>query len=199
MIFQQQPDAQAREELHDYAFAALQLLIEKGCVDLARPPSPPTNKRIATTAAAATSAAETTAAGGGGSPRGAGEGVHGNKTSLPKPPLPASKRQKVVPAQQQGAQTPLVKTGMGTGAPVPSTGQERVFHEVRSAGGGRGGGGGDGDRAAGGGRRGADDWLLMPTKLGMAIFRSSMPPGDGLMVYRDLSGDVAASFVSSVV
>lgn len=31
---------------------------------------------------------------------------------------------------------------------------------------------------------------LVPTKLGMAIFRSSLGPAEGLMVYRDLSGAV---------
>lgn len=32
---------------------------------------------------------------------------------------------------------------------------------------------------------------IAPTKLGLAIFRSSMMPGDGLVVYRDLSGESA--------
>lgn len=41
-------------------------------------------------------------------------------------------------------------------------------------------GGGDEDRGSG---------FLTPTKLGLAIFRSSMAPGDGLAVYRDLSGE----------
>lgn len=31
---------------------------------------------------------------------------------------------------------------------------------------------------------------LVPTKLGMAIFRSSLGPAEGLLVYRDLSGAV---------
>lgn len=37
-------------------------------------------------------------------------------------------------------------------------------------------------------QEGEDKRLLVPTKLGLAIFRSSMAPGDGLAVYRDLSG-----------
>lgn len=196
-MYQQQPDAEAREELHDYAWAALQLLIEEGCVELVRPPSPPTDKRpttFTTAASTAAAAATTTAAaaemntvGSGGSTRGAVAVVHG-LDSLPQPPLPASKRQKVVHAQHQGVQTPLVRAGVDTAAAVPCGGQDRGFQGSRGAGGGDGDGGG-GDRGAGGENVGGDDRLLMPTKLGMAIFRSSMPPGDGLMVYRDLSGE----------
>lgn len=188
LVYQQLPDAEARENLHDYAWAALELLIEEGCVELVRPPSPPTNKRlvISTTAAAA---AETRTAAGAGSTRGAVAVVHG-QASVPEPLLPASKRQKVVAIQQQGAQTLLVRVGVGTAVAVPCGGPDKGFQGFRSAGGGGGGGDGGGDcRGAGDGSGGGDDRLLVPTKLGVAIFRSSMPPGDGLMIYRDLSGE----------
>lgn len=38
---------------------------------------------------------------------------------------------------------------------------------------------------------------LMPTKLGMAIFRSSLGPAEGLMVYRDLSGAIVVQCVTA--
>ena len=91
---------------------------------------------------------------------------------------------KPVGAQQQGAQAPPVRVGVGTAAPLPSRGQERGLQEIGSA------CGGDGCGAGSDGSAGGEEWLLVPTKLGMAIFRSSMPPGDGLMVYRDLSGNL---------
>lgn len=42
---------------------------------------------------------------------------------------------------------------------------------------------------AGGGAGGEGAGRLSPTKLGLAIFRSSMAPGDGLVVFRELSGE----------
>lgn len=187
-MYHQQPDARARDELHDHAWAALQLLIDEGCVELVRQPRSPTDKRVVPSTNPATPAtAEAKTAGGGGSARGAVAVGHGHG-SLLEPPLPASKRQKVAPGQQEGAHTPRVRAGVGTAIPVARGGQDKGFEELRSAGGdgdNRGGGG----PAAGHGGVGEDDRLLMPTKLGMAIFRSSMPPGDGLMVYRDLSGE----------
>lgn len=202
LIYQQQPDDEAREELHDYAWAALQLLVEEGCVELVRPPSPPTNKMLA---ASTTAAAETDTVEGTGSTRGAGAVVHRQEESLPELAVPASKRQKVVGAQHQGVQALPVRVAAGTTVPLPSRGRDRGLQEVKSAGGGGGGGGGcggsggGGARDAGGGSRGEDDWLLVPTKLGMAIFRSSMPPGDGLMVYRGLSGECLSCVSLDVV
>lgn len=133
LIFYQQPDEAGREVIHDYAWAAIQLLIDEGCVTLVA--SPATREREAAVA----------------------RKKRGVAAYLP----PSAKRLK----PQQGA--PL------GGDVVPSVGR---FSTSTGS-----------DHGAGEAERG-----LVPTKLGLAIFRSSMSPGDGLAVYRDLSGRVDA-------
>lgn len=138
LVFYQQPDEASREVIHDYAWAAVHLLIDEGCVELVAPPT--ATERDANF------------------PR----GKRGVAAHLPPP----AKR----PKPRQGA--PL------GGDVVPS-----VSRVSTSTG---------GDHGAGE----AERWLV-PTKLGLAIFRSSMSPGDGLAVYRDLSGRCMYGFVRS--
>lgn len=183
LVYQQQNDEADREELHNYAWAALQLLIEEGCVELVRSPPPLADKRVTATSTATATATAANVPGGGGNPRGkvAAAAIHG-QAYLPAPPLRSAKRQKGYVAQQQGAQTLLVTNG-----------RTAVAAAAVSCG-GRGGGVQESGSVGGGGVGGEtpeeDGRVLIPTKLGMAIFRSSMPPGDGLTVYRDLSGRV---------
>lgn len=133
LIFYQQPDEAGREAIHDYAWAAVQLLIDEGCVELV---APPTTREWETKVA------------------------RGKRRVAAHPPPPAKR-----PKPQQG--TPL------GGDVVPSVGRVSGHTEI--------------DHGAGK----AERWLV-PTKLGLAIFRSSMSPADGLVVYRDLSGRVDA-------
>ncbi|CAM9111170.1 unnamed protein product [Pylaiella littoralis] len=202
LVYQQQDDEAGREKLRDYAWAALQLLVDEGCVELVRPPPPLSDKRVtaaaatptstvtttttATTATATATATATNAPGGGGNPLGgvAAALAHG-QTLLPVPPPPPAKRQKGCVSRQQGAQTPPVTVGNAAAAAAAATavscgGRGRGIEQSGKVIGGGGGVGGESSEE--------DGRVLMPTKLGMAIFRSSMPPGDGLTVYRDLSG-----------
>lgn len=136
LIYYQQPDGAGRDGIHDYAWAAVQLLIDEGCVALVAPPT--TGEREAAVT----------------------RGKRGVAAYLPPP----SKRSK----PQEGATL--------EGHVAPSVG--RVSTPA------------GGDRSTGE----AEKWLV-PTKLGLAIFRSSMSPGDGLTVYRDLSGEVDAGHI----
>lgn len=204
LIFHQQPDEAARDRLHDYAWAAMQLLIDEGCVELIQPPTPAVAKPTATatkaTASASLVAATTSTSGGaggggkgGGSKRVADAATHA--THAPAAYVPAKRSKPIVVGQQLGAQSPPFAVHNNTAAAARARrataamscgAQDGDFRkEPRS---------GDLGSASGVEEAVIDDRLLVPTKLGLAIFRSSMPPGDGLMIYRDLSGRGGGGF-----
>ncbi|CAM9666820.1 unnamed protein product [Scytosiphon promiscuus] len=193
LVFHQRPDEAAGEKLHDYAWAALQLLIDEGCVELVRRPFLPVETRAARTATAATSGvvvAPPEARRGGG-----GEGERADHkreveaaSSLPAPSLPAAKRPKYVVRDQGGRQASPGRTASDATAAAVTIAPAGAphGHQYLSLKESRGSGGG-GSSSAVASAAAKDDGLVVPTKLGLAIFRSSMPPGEGLTVYRDLS------------
>ncbi|CAM9228744.1 unnamed protein product, partial [Hapterophycus canaliculatus] len=193
LVYHQRHDEAAGEELYDYAWAALQLLVDEGCVELVGPPSPRVENRVKTTAAAtAAGGIDVPEGGGGGGGRGDRRRVDHKRavetaSSRLAPSQLTAKRPKCAIRPPQGAQAPPVRAASAAATAVTivpaAASHEHQGTSLQEF----GSGGGGGDEGSGGGVGAKDDRLLVPTKLGLAIFRSSMPPGDGLTVYRDLS------------
>ena len=121
LIFYQQPDEAGREVIHDYAWAAVQLLIDEGCVELVAPPTAREREAAVT------------------------REKRGVAAHLPPPAKRPKPREKAPLGDEVAPTVRRVSTSTGS------------------------------DHSAGE----AERWLV-PTKLGLAIFRSSMSPGDGL-------------------
>ena len=151
LLFHQQHDGVARESLLDYAFAALQVLVDEACVELVPQIRP-------TVAAPAPASAPAPA-----------------PAPAPMPIRPASG------ARQPGVKLPLISPYIRSGLrKIPQSASVAVPA-------------GRASKVSAGicvNVVGMDDGRFKPTKLGMAIFRSSLGPAEGLMVYRDLSGAI---------